>query len=50
MLNCTVKLEIVFRTMLRIGAIVLPKNKTNVFTDKKNPWLPRTVKPITRNC
>ena len=23
----------------------IPKNKTNVFTDKKNPWLPRTVKP-----
>ena len=45
MLNCTVKLEIVFRTMLRIGAIAVPKNKTNVFTDKKNPWLPRTVKP-----
>ena len=35
MLNCTVKLEIVFRTMLRIGAIAVPKNKTNVFTDKR---------------
>ena len=45
MLNCTVKLEIVFKTMLRIGAIAVPKNKINVFTDKKNPWLPRTVKP-----
>ena len=31
--------------MLRIGAIAVPKNKINVFTDKKNPWLPRTVKP-----
>ena len=35
MLNCTVKLEIVFRTMLRIGAIAVPKNKTNVFACKK---------------
>ena len=43
MLNCTVKLEIVFRTMLRIGAIAVPKNKTNVFTDKKNPWLPEQL-------
>ena len=48
MLNCTVKLEIVFRTMLRIGAIAVPKNKTNVFTDKKNPWLPRTVDGIAK--
>ncbi len=36
MLNCTVKLEIVFRTILKTGAIAVPKNKINVLTDKRS--------------
>ena len=44
-LNWIVKLEIAFNTILKIGAIAVPKNKINVLTDKKKPWLPFTVNP-----
>ena len=36
-LNWIVKLEIAFNTILKIGAIAVPKNKINVLTDKKKP-------------
>ncbi len=44
-LNWIVKLEIAFNTILKTGAIAVPKNKINVLTDKKKPWLPFTVNP-----
>ena len=44
-LNWIVKLEIAFNTILNTGAIAVPKNKINVLTDKKKPWLPFTVNP-----